>query len=251
MKKFINGTDMYQTITSDIDLYSKETETYVFAYNDHGSIAVYSGITIEQAAELNKKMQETGEGYWGALLGPGGYIYDSADYKKEYPYDTDDTDEALEWCNTAYAAGDWIATSDFEAEQRIWEMLQEQAKEYECSIEEVKEIIIEEYGEYGLRGYGVFDSDDVEVEHIERIDVFDIYDGDLDAAEQAEKDGVKLIPFELNPIEYPYNCYRFIDTPENREKLSRIKRNQYFYDDDGNEYWYDDNNEIHYVGKEV
>ena len=86
MKKFINGTDMYQTITSGIDLYSKETETYVFVYNNKGSIDVYNGITVEKAEELNKKMQEAEEGYWGALLGPGGSIYDSAEYKKDYPY---------------------------------------------------------------------------------------------------------------------------------------------------------------------
>ena len=115
-------------------------------------------------------------------------------------------------------------------EQRIEEMLIREAKEFECSIEEVKESLIEEWGSY--KGYGIFLSDILELEHIERIDDLDVYDDDFEAAEQAEKDGVELIPFELNPKTYPYNCYRFIDTEENRKALEEIKKEENLLDEE-------------------
>lgn len=141
-----------------------------------------------------------------------------------------------------------LISSDIES--RINDMLIRESTIEECSIDEAKKLLVENYGEYGPRGYGIFDSCDVEVEHIERIDILDVYDSDLEAAEQAEKDGIKLIPFEMNPKGYPYNCYRFIDTPENRKKLSSIKLHQYFYDDNGNEYWYGEDNKKHYTRDE-
>ena len=106
------------------------------------------------------------------------------------------------------------------------------AEEVECDIDEVAEILREEWGEGGDKGYGIFTSDDTDVLHIERIDElwFDdgngnptrnVYDLDLDAAKQAEKDGIKLIHDIRIPkdhIIYPLNdtC---IDTPENRKQL--------------------------------
>lgn len=137
-----------------------------------------------------------------------------------------------------------------EIEIRINEMLKREAKSENCSVEEFKKILTTEYGKYASRGYGIFNSCDVAVEHIERIDVLNVYDGDLDAGMQAEKDGIKLIPFDLNPKGYPYDCYRFIDTPENRKMLRHIKRNQYFYDENGNEYWYGEDNKKHYTRNE-
>ncbi len=110
-------------------------------------------------------------------------------------------------------------------EQRIKEMLIEQAEANECTVEEVKQILIEEWGIGADRGYGIFISDKPRIAHIERIDELGVYDGDLDAGEQAEKDGIKLIPLELNPTEYPYQYYRFIDTEENRKALEEIKNN--------------------------
>ena len=109
-------------------------------------------------------------------------------------------------------------------EKRIQEMLIREAEENECTVEEVKKILVEDWGIGGDRGYGIYISDDTELEHIERIDVLGVYDDDLEASMQAEKDGIKLIPLEENPKEYPYNCYRFIDTEENRKALEEIKR---------------------------
>jgi len=97
------------------------------------------------------------------------------------------------------------------------------AKAENCTIEEAKEATREEWGENGLRGYAIFGNGDGfdDVECICRIDEMNIYDGDIDAAKQAAKDGIKLIPWKEQPKCYPFKYYRFIDTPENRKALER------------------------------
>ena len=116
-------------------------------------------------------------------------------------------------------------TEFMNTEQRIEEMLIREPKANECTVEEIKRMLIEEWGTGGDRGYGIFVSDKPRLSHIERIDELGVYDGDLEAGEQAERDGIKLIPLELNPTEYPYQYYRFIDTEENRKELEKIKNN--------------------------
>lgn len=67
------------------------------------------------------------------------------------------------------------------------------------------------------RGYAIFVNEFGNgAEHIERIDEMDVFDSDEEAAEQAEKDGIKIIrdmKFEGEDLQY------YIDTPENRELL--------------------------------
>lgn len=93
------------------------------------------------------------------------------------------------------------------------------------SYNEECEAIKEEWGELGLRGYGIFVSDDTALEHIERIDELEIYDGDLEASRQAEKDGIKIIHdlrFETAPLCY-YND-TILDTKENRKNFKKLKK---------------------------
>ena len=104
-------------------------------------------------------------------------------------------------------------------ETRIAEMLKEQADERGCTVEQAKEALDIEWGEGGSRGYGVFFSNESEMTHIERIDELGVYDSDLEAGEQAEKDGMKLIPMNEIPDEYPINAYRYLDNERNREIL--------------------------------
>lgn len=104
-------------------------------------------------------------------------------------------------------------------ETRIAEMLKEQADERGCTIEQAGEALDKEWGKGGSRGYGVFFSNDSTMAHIERIDELGVYDGDLEAGEQAEKDGMKLIPVNEIPDEYPINAYRYLDNEGNREIL--------------------------------
>lgn len=98
----------------------------------------------------------------------------------------------------------------------------EYAKQNDMSVKEARACFVEDYGVHALRGYGIFETVDFPGIHIERIDEMDIYSSDLEAAAQAEKDGIALIPIREIPEEYPYNCYRFIDTPENRAVLQKI-----------------------------
>ena len=70
------------------------------------------------------------------------------------------------------------------------------------------------------RGYGVFTSDYGNgAEHIQRLDFMMIFDSDNEAAEQAEKDGIKII----HDMEFDdENSAAYIDTPENRELLKEL-----------------------------
>jgi len=90
-------------------------------------------------------------------------------------------------------------------------------------IKTIQEELKDEWGEGGDKGYAIFEESNdfpVPILVIERIDEVGAYDGDIDAANQAKKDGIKLIPCYDYPFRtYPFNCYRFIDTPENRQAL--------------------------------
>ena len=107
-------------------------------------------------------------------------------------------------------------------EKRLQKAYEEYAEDVECDVSEVPQILIDNWGEGGDRGYGFFLSDYTDVLHIQKIDeLWDVYDSDLEAAEQAEKDGVKLIHdirIPKDSIIYPLNdtC---VDTPENRKQL--------------------------------
>lgn len=72
-----------------------------------------------------------------------------------------------------------------------------------------------------VTGYIQGTSDDLPKDTIVimKIDAGDVFYSDLDAAKQAEKDGVKLISENEIINEYPFNAYRFIDTERNREIL--------------------------------
>ena len=70
------------------------------------------------------------------------------------------------------------------------------------------------------RGYAVFVSDYGNgAEHIEKIDEMDVFADDAEAAEQAEKDGIKIIR-DMKFIGEDYGLY--LDTPENRELLKDL-----------------------------
>ena len=104
--RFNNGREMLDLLEKDIDLYSPEAETYVFRYNEAGSIAYYS-LDKNEARELAVKAKEDGE-YWGGLLGPGGYIVDSEEY--EYYQEGDET--PLDWCNASIDV-EWYSTDTY------------------------------------------------------------------------------------------------------------------------------------------
>lgn len=105
---------------------------------------------------------------------------------------------------------------------KIERLVLDRAKEYYGvdTDAEAREEVIAEWGVYGLRGYGIF-SESTVAEHIERIDVFGVYDSDIAAARQAKIDGVKLIPWAEQPKRGSLRYCRFIDTEENRRVLAK------------------------------
>lgn len=70
------------------------------------------------------------------------------------------------------------------------------------------------------RGYGIFTSDYGNgAEHIERLDCMMAFESDGEAAEQAEKDGIKII----HDMEFDdENSAAYIDTTKNRELLKDL-----------------------------
>ena len=117
-------------------------------------------------------------------------------------------------------------------EERLQRAYKEYVEDVECSVEEVPGILKDNWGEGGDRGYGIFTSSDTDVLHIQKIDeLWDVYESDSEAAEQAEKDGMKLIHdirIPKDSVIWPLNdtC---IDTPENREQLLKeIKKGRDF-----------------------
>lgn len=70
------------------------------------------------------------------------------------------------------------------------------------------------------KGYAIFTSDYGNgAEHIQKIDFMDVFEDDAEAAEQAERDGIKII----HDMEFDdENSAAYIDTPENRELLKDL-----------------------------
>ena len=105
---FNSAREMLDYIQEGNDLYNPNDESYVFLYNGYGSIAEY-GISKEHAKELAKQAKENDE-YWGAFLGPHGYIFDdpSCDFFEE-----GDTSN-LDWCEDHYQLEGWMNTEEVE-----------------------------------------------------------------------------------------------------------------------------------------
>lgn len=107
--KFASAKEMLDYINDNHDLYSPTAETYVFNYNDVGSICTYS-IDAEEATELAKEVAKNpDELYWGALLGPGGEIWD--DTKHDCWEEGQATN--LDCCESLIKCDDWILCEEF------------------------------------------------------------------------------------------------------------------------------------------
>ena len=102
--KFTTAQEMLEFIQDGNDLWSQSAETYVFVYNDAGSICVYS-IDKEKAKQLASDAKEYDE-YWSAFLGIGGSIYDDPSYENY----TEDQMNNLDLCEELYLIEDWVLT---------------------------------------------------------------------------------------------------------------------------------------------
>lgn len=68
-------------------------------------------------------------------------------------------------------------------------------------------------------GYAITDFDGTGMLEIQRTDGELIFPDDEAAVEQAIKDGVKIIPVEELPADFPRRYLGWVDTPENRERI--------------------------------
>lgn len=98
---FENGKEMLELIQSGIDLYHEGSDTYVFVYNDYGSICTYD-IGSVKAYELSKQKKADGE-CWSAHLGWGGCIYDDPSHEL---YKSGQQSN-LDFCNENFDIGYW------------------------------------------------------------------------------------------------------------------------------------------------
>lgn len=91
---------------------------------------------------------------------------------------------------------------------------------------------IEEFGGHADRGYVIGYSGEAPAEKdflvVMRIDVLDVYDSDIEAARQAEKDGVRLIPYNEQVRKGYLRHYRFVDCEENRNMIQKWRENPNF-----------------------
>lgn len=85
------------------------------------------------------------------------------------------------------------------------------------------ECIVNDWGvEQTNKGYAIFDYDGDGILGIERIDDIDAFADDMEAVEQAIKDGVKIIPVEELPENFDKKWLGWIDTPENRARIAEL-----------------------------
>ena len=102
--------------------------------------------------------------------------------------------------------------------------------------EEFVEEAIEDWGiENVNKGYEIFDFDCTGMLEIEEIGATDAFGGDDDkAAEQAMKDGIKIIPIDELPKNFDRRYLGWIDTPENRKTIEEYCKDETNYYCNGN-----------------
>lgn len=103
--RFDTPEQMLEFINAGHDLYSEKAEVYVFSYNEAGSICTYN-LDPKEAADLAQEANDVGE-YWGALLGPGGQIWD--DPSHECYREGQATN--LDCCASLIQYNDWVLCS--------------------------------------------------------------------------------------------------------------------------------------------
>ena len=116
-------------------------------------------------------------------------------------------------------------------DERYFQMM-ESFKNDEDYIEEA----IKDWGVENVnKGYEIFDFDGTGMLEIEEIGYTNAFNGSDDkAAEQAMKDGIKIIPIEELPKNFDRRFLGWIDTPENRKAIEEYCQNESNYYCNGN-----------------
>lgn len=105
--RFNTAEEMLAFINGNHDLYSRKAETYVFNYNECGSICTYA-IDPDEAIDLAEEAREMNE-YWGALLGPGGFIWDDPSHELYMQCQATNID----CCAKLIKFDDWVLAENF------------------------------------------------------------------------------------------------------------------------------------------
>ena len=143
---FDSGEEMLDFIQKGNDLYFPETETYVFAYNESGSICVCSPVDKEAALKLNNQNRDEGGLYWGASL--NGNIYDDPSYEG---FDSN-SESNLDWCNKAFnEKGIYVTNYINDLEDRIDKILNDTPLSNEIIEDKVDNEIVNKDKEIGLK----------------------------------------------------------------------------------------------------
>lgn len=114
--KFESPRHMYECIAEGNDLYSKELGIYVFVYNEAGALCYYN-LSLQEVADILAKQKTADQyEYWGAFLGPGGYILDNSEFD-EHRYSGGELHDkyiqpSLDFCEQHFAVQDWVLTDD-------------------------------------------------------------------------------------------------------------------------------------------
>ena len=105
--------------------------------------------------------------------------------------------------------------------KKVWDYITKRSEEENTSVSQILRDIEEEWGKSGLKGYCVFDYDSTGITRIEKIDEMGVFETDLEAAVQAEMDGIRLIHDVSIPDNHPLRSIAgtILDTPENRARL--------------------------------
>lgn len=77
------------------------------------------------------------------------------------------------------------------------------------------------------KGYAITDFDGTGMLEIQKIDTLNIFVSDEEAVEQAIKDGVAIIPVEELPENFERRYLGWIDTPENRKRITKYCEERY------------------------
>ena len=105
---------------------------------------------------------------------------------------------------------------------RLTEKRYNQMMEFWGNDEDQVKAVVNDWGaKICNKGYTIFDYDFTGLFELCKIDDVGAFESDYDAAIQAEKDGIKIIPSYQLPENMPYNMklHQWIDTRANREAI--------------------------------
>lgn len=106
--KFNTPEQMLEYINAGHELYSRKAETYVFPYNEAGSISTYS-IDPEEANVVSNRVKSEDEEHWSAFLGVGGSIWDDPSHECY----KDGQASNLDCCASFMKYDDWVLTEHY------------------------------------------------------------------------------------------------------------------------------------------